>query len=281
MATNTIPSDNLSIFDNLSLAQDLVYAYPSPLPNGIAGLVFDIRGEERMEFRSEITDHWVEDNTAIHDQISLYPEKVTLKGIIGIIAYQQPLTSRAPTQNSPALPLVSNLQPTFTEGTLQAIAQSSAPTINSVAPAVTSLYQYYLGAGNQGQNNQQASIETRQEQIVGFLYQLWKGRQIFTVETPWGIMTQMAIESCEPMQDETTENLTYISVTFKKLRFAGEIITQTSTTVGRLGAAEFEVNPFVQGNTAQQQITTQAQDQLLQNWKMASGLDKPITTGNP
>ena len=225
MATNTIPSDNPSIFDNLSSVQDLIYAYPSPLPNGIAGLVFDVRGEERMEFRSEITDHWVEDNTAIHDQISLYPEKVTLKGIIGIIAYQQPLPTRSPTQSNPALPLVSNLQPSFTPGTLQAIAASSAPIVNSVFPAVTSLYQYYLGQGGQGNNNQNASKATRQEQIIGFLYQLWKGRQIFTVETPWGIMTQMAIESCEPMQDDITENLTYISITFKKLRFAGEIIS--------------------------------------------------------
>ena len=79
MATNTIPSDNPSIFDNLSSVQDLIYAYPSPLPNGIAGLVFDIRGEERMEFRSEITDHWVEDNTGKITPLSITTQNITFK----------------------------------------------------------------------------------------------------------------------------------------------------------------------------------------------------------
>ena len=105
MATNIIPSDQASYFSSLTPVQQTVYAYPSPLPYGIAGLTFDIRGEERLEFKSEITDHWLENNSAIHDQISLSPEKVTLKGSIGIIAYQTPLISNAPVQSAAALPL--------------------------------------------------------------------------------------------------------------------------------------------------------------------------------
>ena len=87
MATNIIPSDQKSVYDGLSNSQKLAYAYPTPLPYGISGLVFDIRGEERMEFRSEITDHWLEDNTAIHDQISLNPEKVTLTGSAPLLGF--------------------------------------------------------------------------------------------------------------------------------------------------------------------------------------------------
>ena len=54
----------------------------SPVVNlGIGGLAFDIFEEHKVELQSDITDHYVEDNTAIQDQIANRPLKFTLRGI--------------------------------------------------------------------------------------------------------------------------------------------------------------------------------------------------------
>ena len=262
MATNLIPSDQSSYFNALTPAQQLVYAYPSPLPYGIAGLTFDIRGEERLEFKSEITDHWLEDNTAIHDQISLTPERVTLKGSIGIIAYQKPLVANAPVQTASALPLNTPLLPTQTPGSTQAATLSTAPTTNSINANTTNLYQWYQGISNLSNTDP----NLRQQNIVGFLYQLWTGRVLFTVETPWGIFANMAIESCEPSQDATTENITDISVTFKKLRLASQVIVNPQTSAGRLIYQQGEGNPSLNGNVGQVTFTSQQDQQTYQKW---------------
>jgi hypothetical protein len=262
MATNIIPSDQSSYFSALTPVQQTVYAYPSPLPYGIAGLTFDIRGEERLEFKSEITDHWLENNSAIHDQISLSPEKVTLKGSIGIIAYQTPLVKNAPVQSASSLPLNTPLIPPLTPGSAQAELLSTSTTANSINANTTDLYQWYLGVSNLSQNDP----NLRQQNIVGFLYQLWTGRVLFTVETPWGIFSNMAIESCEPSQDATTTNITDISVTFKKIRLASQVIINPNLTAGRLTFQNFEANPALNGNIGQVTLSSQAADQIYQTW---------------
>jgi hypothetical protein len=216
MANNLIPSDGTSVFTTLLLkqpAEDAMFVYPSPLPSGIGGMVFDVRGEERIELKSEITDHWLEDNTAIHDQIALYPEKVTLKGSTGDLVYNRTTISQPITQTLNSLPANGAMQPQLTPGAQQALSQSISTTQTLTTTSQTNAYQYYLATAS-APNNKQALI-------FGYLYSLWQGRQLFTVETPWGIFTSMAIESCEPIQSEITQNVTDFTVTFKKVRILG------------------------------------------------------------
>jgi hypothetical protein len=52
------------------------------LPN-IAGFIFDIEGTTQHNLISDITDHYVEDNTAIQDHIALKPLTITLKNYHG------------------------------------------------------------------------------------------------------------------------------------------------------------------------------------------------------
>ena len=47
------------------------------------GLAFDYTGEVKIESTSDITDHYMEDNTPTQDHIALAPRRVTLKGIVG------------------------------------------------------------------------------------------------------------------------------------------------------------------------------------------------------
>ena len=45
--------------------------------------LFHYEGENAVNLESDITDHYVEDNTAIADQIGLTPEMITVQGFIG------------------------------------------------------------------------------------------------------------------------------------------------------------------------------------------------------
>jgi len=50
---------------------------------GISGFVFDIREDENITLKADITDHFVEDNSTIQDHISLKPIKISLRGFVG------------------------------------------------------------------------------------------------------------------------------------------------------------------------------------------------------
>ena len=105
MSTNLINSDGPSVFAGLSATQKQALAYPSPLPPGIAGLIFDWTGKERLELRSDATDSYTEDNTAIHDQIALTPERFTLDASTAEVIFSPIQPSGSPPQPANPLPL--------------------------------------------------------------------------------------------------------------------------------------------------------------------------------
>src|SRR5437660_1633968 len=49
----------------------------------LPALLFHYEGENTAALESDITDHYVEDNTAIQDQIALRPVLITTQGFIG------------------------------------------------------------------------------------------------------------------------------------------------------------------------------------------------------
>src|SRR5271167_1789126 len=46
-------------------------------------LLFNYEGENTVNLMSDITDHWVENNSSIQDQIALKPVEITTQGFIG------------------------------------------------------------------------------------------------------------------------------------------------------------------------------------------------------
>lgn len=46
-------------------------------------ILFHYEGEQSAELTSDITDHFVEDNSAIQDQVSLRPVRITTQGFVG------------------------------------------------------------------------------------------------------------------------------------------------------------------------------------------------------
>lgn len=366
--TPIIPSDDPSIFDQLSTLDRKAIVRPNNPPAGIAGFLFDYDAESFMELISEITDNAVEDNTSLQDNIALLPERFTTRGMIA------ELTDAAEIDDTPAptpapLPLFPPLFPPFSpaanlsfsakigafglnagvtlgpggivsaaaavtgaigpfsadaivrtvstqlsgvinvSNTVQAavnaavnkavtaLSGGNAPSsaaisaaintavgniiggaltpdvsalinqsVNSslsttagtnpgpVAGAASSLYQYYLNrAPVQGSSKAQSLA-------FGYFYQMWRARQLFSVETPWGIMNNMAILNVRPEQPEESKTATNFSLVLKKIRIAEPVTVNLGQLAGR-NAFQASVDAPAQNGTAGQTPATPAQEQ--------------------
>jgi hypothetical protein len=62
------------------------------------------------------------------------------------------------------------------------------------------------------QNKQQVAFQ----QFYGYM----QSRTLFTVQTPWAVLENMALMRVHPVQDSTTRELTTFEVSFKRIRTA-------------------------------------------------------------
>ena len=249
-----IPSDSPSIYDSLSTLDSQAIVQPNNPPPGIAGFLFDIPQDERVRLESRITDYFVEDNTTIQDNIALLPETFTVKGLIAeIIGFDPNSNSGTPQATIPdALPPNPTMTPVFTPQATQIQAQN-AQAANATSTTVqqsTSLYDYYLN------KSPQPPKVTRQSSVFGYFYQLWKGRALFSVQTPWGIFNNMAILSIDALQEEDSIYKSNFTITFKKIRIAGDATVVTGNLAGRAVAQALAPAPVNQGIAGQATTTT-------------------------
>lgn len=219
---NLVPTDLPSIYTQLSTLENenrrLALVRPNNPPPGIAGFLFDVVDDDGAELESDITDHYIEDNTAIQDHIALRPETVTVTGRVAELVRSVPVIKPVAEVTNP-LPLMPDLMPTLTPGSqeredAELLAQTEGDAVIQFAE---DLYGYY-------QNNaRQQPGQTKQSYIYGYIYQLWKGRQLFSVETPWGIFENMAILSASAKQGPESRSVSEFTITFKKIRVARTI----------------------------------------------------------
>jgi len=265
---NTVPTDSPSIFaalNTLKFAEaELAIVRPNNPPPGIAGFVFDLVKDDGVELESDIPDHYVEENTPVQDQIALHPEIVTVSGDIAELVKTIPVISRVAPVTNP-LPMITDFEPELSPGaqevqdeTEQAAAEDTAAVASS-----QSLYGYY-NAQIPPQPNQ-----TKQSVAFGYIYQLWKGRQLFSVETPWGFFTNMAIQSASARQPENSRSVTEFEITFKKIRTVQSVTVLPGNLLGRMsiGRAIDQRAPVTQNGTVGQLPLTQEQaTQMYLRW---------------
>lgn len=192
-----------------------------PSQQGIAGFVFDIMDTERVTLRSEITDHYIEENVAIQDHIALHAEMITLRGFIGELNDIPPFSLTAIADTIPRLTLLDEYIPGFTAQATQvynALSLVQALAGNALQQAQT-LYGIFT---------QKSITATRQQNAFNYFYSLWNTRQIFSVETPWTIFENMAIDNVEPVQNGDTNMVTDFNITFKKIRTIQTLVTRPS-----------------------------------------------------
>ena len=251
MSAVIIPSDAPSIFDQLTTADGLAIVRPNNPPPGIAGYLFPITGDEELRFRTQITRHYTEAGTPVQDQACLEPEEITVKGVVAELATGLPAVAPQAKVNN-ALPLNPVMVPELAPGPAQTLAQTTAATAAASAGAQSSqsLYAYYQA------NTPQQPGQTKQSNAAAFLYQLWKGRALFSVETAFGIMNNMMILDGRCLQEAETREKSLFTLIFQKVRIAGDATVQLGQLAGR---RVFQVGTVAPNGIASQTVPTTAE----------------------
>jgi hypothetical protein len=194
-------------------------------------LVFNYEGEQTVTLESDITDHYVEDNTAIQDQIALRPEVVTTHGFIGELTDISPPALQPLKTIADKLTIVGAYTPALSTTAL--IAYNQAFQLYQIgqnaAHAAVAAWASVSGQAGTGESvisgnfNFPIGLEpnqNKQQTMFQQFYGYWVNRTLFTVQTPWAIFQNMAIRSLRAIQDAETRMITDFEISFKLMRFA-------------------------------------------------------------
>lgn len=239
------------------LPPNAVGVIPNVSPQLPPAILFNYEGEQTVTLESDITDHYIEDNTAIQDQISVKPEMITTHGYIGELNDIPPRALQTVRQISNAFGIVSAYVPGLSI-TAQ-LAYANAFQIYQVGQnalnAGISTWSSLNGQGGEavvGSNGiSNTFLPTQSKQQIAFqqFYGYWRNRILFTIQTPWAVFQNAAIKSLRAIQDAETEMITDFEVTFKVIRTAqtvsvpvrsGRNFTQSSplTNLGTIAPIE-------------------------------------------
>lgn len=213
-------------------------------PNGVRQIgpfAFDYEGDDNVRQDSEITDHFVEDNTAVQDHIGIKPVIVTLKGSVSEVVFGRSVSTAilsALTSVENALSRVSAYTGSYTPGVTQTLltaitqTQSVAIQIEQAASRTAQIANFFFPQG------------TKQQQAYATLSSLQLARVIFTVYTPFQVFSNMAIESFDITQPEKTKTMANIVVKMKQLQFTNDI-SQASFITQYGGRASVGYQPTI------------------------------------
>lgn len=248
-----------SLLPGQKSAQNTI-GYQPTLQNGNSvnppSLIFDYEGEQSIELKSDITDHWAEDNTALQNQVALRPIRINTKGFIGELTNRPPNAILAALQVAASkLTLVPGMTPQLSAEALNAYntaAFAYATGIGAANAAVTAFSTINGGGGEavvsgNGISNAGQASQGRQQIYWQQFFGYWNTRTLFTVQTPWAVFSNMVIESIRTSQDEDTNVISYFEITFKQLRFArtGAQINLADVTPSLLGRLASQTSPNV------------------------------------
>lgn len=197
-------------------------------------LLFNYEGEQTVSLTSDITDHYIEDNTAIQDQIALKPETITTHGFIGELNNVTPAALEPLKQAADKLTVITAYTPELTTTEQLAYAnalqayQLSQNVSNASVAAWNSINKTNYGSTTlAGTNVTSEGLQTQQQLAFQQFYGYWRNRTLFTVQTPWAIFKDMAILSLRAIQDSETRMITDFEVTFKMIRTATTLSTSS------------------------------------------------------
>jgi hypothetical protein len=216
-------------------------------------LLFHYEGEQSVMIQSDITDHFVEDNTSIQDQIALKPVEINTDGFIGELNDIPPKSLQLLQTLANKLTVVDAYTPVLSATALIAyteallLYQTTANAVNSAVSAWSSLSgqdgENVIGSNGLGQafdatTGKVANNQTKQQVAYQQFYGYWNNRTLFTVQTPWAVFQNMAIKSVQAIQDAETRVISNFKVSFKMIRFANTQSTNGITAIlqGRAAA---------------------------------------------
>jgi hypothetical protein len=204
-------------------------------------LLFHYEGEQTVVLESDITDHYVEDNTAIQDQIALKPEVVTTHGFIGELNDVPPAALAPLLAAANVLTPLGAYAPGLSVTALEAyntafqLYQTANNAVGAAVSAISSLSGTSGTTVINGTSFTPLPHQNKQQTMFQSFYGYWLKRTLFTIQTPWAIFQNMAIQSLRAIQDADSPVITDFEVKFKLIRMASTAVS-TSILNGRLSS---------------------------------------------
>ena len=221
------------------------------ITSGNKCFVFDIKKEYKLNLSSDITDHYVEDNRALQDQISIKPIILEVVGCIGevdlaatterwkkldpkgsgqnnekgnmfnavdsYLGRMGSLTSFAPNLSNQAYDVYNTAKFTYSTATKVMNLDKQSKSANKARYAYSEVY------------DENVIEATKQFTWIDWFKQRWLNRASFSIVTPYGVLDNMYIMELSASQPENTRYVTNLNIKFKEIRQA-QIIAQAAST---------------------------------------------------
>lgn len=189
----------------------IVRTLGSPNLLGVSGFMFDILDDEEITAECDITDHYVEANYAIQDHIALRPIRFTLRAYVGELSENVQQSLQNLYSNAQGIATLGGILPGFNAqdaqfySNIQSTATQTVNAINSVAS---------LGA----LFGLTSTTATKQQSAFQFFLNMRNSRQLCTVETPFAVFENMAIERIVALQNGNNRYIGEFTITFKEIK---------------------------------------------------------------
>jgi hypothetical protein len=231
----------------------------SPILNlGIAGFVFDIPKETRIDLKSESTDHFAEDNSAIQDHIALRPIIITTGGFIGELKYEQEdpktpiqeLSEKLITINS-YIPVLTGAARSLKSAIQTANAEKlSLETLGAATNSAVDIFGAYQALN---------PPDTEQAKAFNFFRAIRDARQLVAIDTPYGFFNNLVVDTITAIQPQESESITDFNITLKQFR-------TVQTQFVELDFKEFQGRGSNQRSEQQDQGKAQGKEEPLESF---------------
>lgn len=195
----------------------------------IGAFAFQYKGDDVVTMDNDVTDHWLEDNTAVQDHIGVRPTMVTLRGFVSELSLSGSLLSTISTAlNSVQTTLTRATAYTgsYTPGTLVSMQKS----ITQAQNIAIQIEQAVARAAQLASFFPTGAVLTKQQSAYFQLSSLRLARIVFTVFTPFQVFNNMTIVSLKAIQSEKTKTMSDFIVVLKQLNFSDKISVADYTT---------------------------------------------------
>lgn len=229
--------------------------------NLVRYLFFQTVTDDNVTFQSQITDNWVENNTAIHDHIAISPVTISMKGLVGELVYtseqaeldyeKELAQANAINSQDVVLAQFGNNALNDIGGKLTAIS-AYFPEVSNITQQAQNMWNRHEASARKanriakiltGQNKQTLKSKmnsysglstnarhSKLKEIGESLKDYWINRKSLTANTPFGDFENMYITSVTLHQGN--ENfIGEIDITLKQLRFAQTLTTSADKEV--------------------------------------------------
>lgn len=225
--------------------------------NDISFYVFSSLHSHRIQLSSQITDYWLENNTAVQDTISIQPVQITLSGLVGEVTYKTPsmawdwLAGELDFVSQGLIGIDVSNKLYKLSGIIPTVDNYTQLAKNAVSYMESAVLQYAktINALKDFKSTNKVPFET-QKKAFRTLQEYLNSKTPIKVKTPYETFENMYIQNVDISQ-ENTSTQSNLTVTLKQVTFKEVQTTKANPEVfakyNAAAQAEQQNNGYMQG----------------------------------